>query len=132
MNLLNLISLQLNIICQVTTKYTTVPKLTIFHQLNMSSVRCNPFFLRERTAAYIENKGTLQTILKERTLIERENTTRSLQLLFLFFLWQSRPQSSTVREERQSSFNPPIATTFANRRADTGPSRRILWPCAKS
>ena len=37
MNLLSLISSWLDIICQVTTKCATVPKLTTFHQLNRAN-----------------------------------------------------------------------------------------------
>ena len=35
MNLMTLINLRLDINCQVTTKYATVPKPKLFHQLNI-------------------------------------------------------------------------------------------------
>ena len=39
MNLLSLISLWLDINCQITTKYTTIPKSKSFCELNTASVR---------------------------------------------------------------------------------------------
>ena len=48
------------------------------------------FFARKASATYIENKGTVQTFLTERTLVNNEMTTRSLPLLFPFFLRNCR------------------------------------------
>ena len=42
MNLLNLISLLLDFICQVTIKCAIVPKLTTFHQLNRAKTKRTP------------------------------------------------------------------------------------------
>ena len=46
MNFLNIINLWLDIICQVTTKYATVPKSTTFHQLNRAYLICHSIYWR--------------------------------------------------------------------------------------
>ena len=66
-------------------------------------VALNFFFARKATATYIENKGTVQTFLTERTLVNNEMTTRSLPLLFPFFLRNCRHR--TVASDLQHAIH---------------------------
>ena len=55
MNLLSLISSWLDINCQITMKYATVPKLKLFHQLNTPwNSACEDVWCRSRLVQLVE------------------------------------------------------------------------------
>jgi len=69
------------------------------------------FFLRERDAAYIKtNISTVHLNLTAKTLIKTEITSKSLSLLFIFFL-TSRKRCAFFRARSPASRNvkPPIS-----------------------